>query len=244
MRSRAIDLAIASLVVVAALSPHRAGAVDTGTTITAEEVDRAAERLLPGTVQAVRRGMRIEVVEPRPVRWRKAFLAATEQHAGQVRLGDDGELEHYVAGLPFPNVDPHEVQAGTTIMWNHAVGPWVGDDSEAWSVEWQIGKVAAGRPMEVVAQERSDAVQSKWIKLIGRTEVPPVPALPDNPDQVRIMEIYGPTLPVFQALERSGPMLTYRYWERGRTTCGTTARRTARCAVSRRASATTRPVGW
>ena len=35
-----------------------------------------------------------------------AYIEATKQHAGQVKLGADGELRGYVAGLPFPVLDP------------------------------------------------------------------------------------------------------------------------------------------
>ena len=65
--------------------------------------------------------------------------------------------------------------------------------------------------MRVESGEQEDAEQSKWIRLVGRTEVPPLPAFPDNAGDVLDMEIFGPTLPVFRTVLRSGPLLTYRY---------------------------------
>jgi hypothetical protein len=171
----------------------------------------AADLLLPGTAEAVRRGMRIEVVAPRPVRWRRAYVEATEKHASQVRLGDAGDLLNYVAGLPFPSLDPVDPRVAVKIMWNYAFGPWISDDASSWSLEWQLGTLQPGKPMKVETQQRSDAEHSRWLNLVGRTAVPPLPALPDNPENAFRMEVYGPTLPVFHTMLRSGPMLTVRY---------------------------------
>jgi hypothetical protein len=82
-----------------------------------------------------------------------------------------------------------------------------------WGVEWQFGKAVAGKPFEVVSQERNDNEHSKWLSVIGRTEVPPLPGFSENVSGVLTMEIFGPTLPVFLTMLRSGPMLTYRYLE-------------------------------
>jgi uncharacterized protein DUF1329 len=182
-----------------------------GTTVGPEDADRVSDVLLPGVLAALRRGMRIEIVEPRPVRWRKAYMNATEQHAGQVRLGPDGALLDYVAGLPFSSLDPSDPDLGTKIAWDHAFGPWRPDDLQMWGVEWQFGKAVAGKPFDVVSQERNDAEHSRWLSVIGRTEVPPLPAFSENVDGVLTMEVFGPTLPVLLTMLRSGPMLTYRY---------------------------------
>ena len=45
------------------------------------------------------------------------YIAATEQYAPQVELGE-GELRNYVAGLPFPLIDPHDPRAGEKVAWN------------------------------------------------------------------------------------------------------------------------------
>ena len=62
-----------------------------------------------------------------------AYRDATEQHRGQPKVGPDGSLESYVAGMPFPmeaidcKTDP---QAGTKIMWNFDYA-WTGDGAAA-----------------------------------------------------------------------------------------------------------------
>ena len=48
---------------------------------------------------------------------RAQYIAATEHYAPQVELGE-GELRNYVAGLPFPLIDPHDPRAGEKVAWN------------------------------------------------------------------------------------------------------------------------------
>jgi hypothetical protein len=186
-------------------------AIEVGTIISPERADAAAELLLPGVVQAVRRGMRIEIVERRRTEWRKAYKLATEKYQGQARLGPKGELLDYVAGLPFIELDPSDPSVATKIMWDYVFGPWGVDDAAAWSFEWETGHISPGRGMRVESGEHRDSEQSKWLRTVGRIYVPPLPAFPDNADQLMQMEIFGPTFPVFLTLMRSGPLLTYRY---------------------------------
>jgi hypothetical protein len=45
--------------------------------------------------------------ETKTVEWPKAYKEATEKYAAQVKLSPDGlRVQNYVAGLPFPNIDP------------------------------------------------------------------------------------------------------------------------------------------
>jgi hypothetical protein len=182
-----------------------------GTTVGAEAADRLADVALPGVVAAVRRGMQIEVAERRDVRWRRAFAEATQKYASQVRLGPDGALLNYAAGLPFPGVTCDDPEAGTKMAWNQAFAPWRADDAAWWTFEWQFGTLEPGGPMRVVSEERNDVEHSRWLAVVGRSEVPPLPVLDENPDGVLGMEVFGPTLPVLLTMLRSGPMLTVRY---------------------------------
>lgn len=47
-----------------------------------------------------------------------AYIETTRRHAEQVKIGTDGELEGYVAGLPFPVLDVSDPQAGVKAAWN------------------------------------------------------------------------------------------------------------------------------
>lgn len=48
----------------------------------------------------------------------KAFLEATEKYASKVRMNANGDIENYVAGFPFPDIDPGDPQRALKIMWN------------------------------------------------------------------------------------------------------------------------------
>jgi hypothetical protein len=49
----------------------------------------------------------------------RAYREATEANSGQVKLSPDGRrLENYVAGMPFPDIDPNDPQAAAKVMWN------------------------------------------------------------------------------------------------------------------------------
>jgi len=55
-----------------------------------------------------------ERVDPPP-----PYHSATEQYAGQVRLSDDRRsLVGYVAGEPFPLIDPNDPEVANKIVWN------------------------------------------------------------------------------------------------------------------------------
>ena len=73
-----------------------------------------------------------------------AYAAATEKHKGEAKLGDDGSLQNYQGGRPFPNEtidckgDPN---AGVKIIWNFNKS-WNGSGGNAaWSYTyWDRGE--------------------------------------------------------------------------------------------------------
>jgi len=73
-----------------------------------------------------------------------AYVTATDTNAGKAKLGEDGALEGYVAGQPFPNqsIDcKGDPDAGTKIIWNFNKS-WNGDGAAAsWSYTyWDRGE--------------------------------------------------------------------------------------------------------
>jgi hypothetical protein len=68
----------------------------------------------------------ITVGETRPAPLPASFLAASALHAGEARLGEDGVLEGWQAGLPFP--EPSEPELGAKILWNQYYR-WRGDET-------------------------------------------------------------------------------------------------------------------
>lgn len=68
----------------------------------------------------------ITVGETRPAPLPPSYLAASARHAGEAHLGEDGVLEGWTAGLPFP--EPGEPELAAKILWNQTYR-WRGDET-------------------------------------------------------------------------------------------------------------------
>ncbi|MGH7778808.1 MAG: DUF1329 domain-containing protein [Candidatus Binataceae bacterium] len=77
----------------------------------------------------------MQIVPTGHLAWPPPYQAATEKYAAQVRLNDKGELDNYVAGLPFPLLDPNDPQVATKVMWNFSFRPLYTDDVDIRDVE-------------------------------------------------------------------------------------------------------------
>ncbi len=102
----------------AAGKPSAAGLAP-GTTIAKDSWAAATDSLPPEILDKVKAGeFAFPVQETTDLPVSEAYIEATRRYAEQVRIGADGELEGYVAGLPFPVLDPADPQAGLKAAWN------------------------------------------------------------------------------------------------------------------------------
>jgi hypothetical protein len=91
-----------------------------GTVITKDNMEKYKDVMFPTLEYFVRNGMVIPVGEYRKYEWPPKYKEATEKYSSQVKLSQDGrDIENYVAGAPFPNVDANDPQAAVKWMWNH-----------------------------------------------------------------------------------------------------------------------------
>jgi hypothetical protein len=60
----------------------------------------------------------ITVQETTDLPLRQDYMKATLENYGKAEL-EDGELRGYLAGLPFPLIDPQDSRAGEKVAWNH-----------------------------------------------------------------------------------------------------------------------------
>ncbi len=110
--------------ILAEFYPYRQGSpqvegITPGMTITASNVQVAEPVLPPEILKAIQAGdfeITIQVTTDVPIR--EEYIAATVEHADKVTLGTDSLLQHYIAGLPFPVVNPTDPQAGLKLGWN------------------------------------------------------------------------------------------------------------------------------
>jgi hypothetical protein len=158
-----------------------------GTVIAKENLASAKELLIPSMQWMVENGLAIRVVAPKSVPWPSRYKEATEKYASQVKLSPDGRsLTGYVAGLPFPNVDPNDPQAAFKVMWNQELKPVYTDDVQTefiFELTDATGNV-----------ERTQ-IWDRWRRLFwsGRLYHDPKPEIPHDPP-IRFTELFGPAL--------------------------------------------------
>jgi hypothetical protein len=96
-----------------------------GTIIDRNNLDKFAEALTPAMSYPIAHGLSIKVVPSQRVEWPAPYQQATEKYSGQVSLDENDSLKNYVAGLPFPNIDPADPKAPVKIAYNWRWGPFI-----------------------------------------------------------------------------------------------------------------------
>ena len=120
-----------------------------GEVVTAANADRYGHLLGPSIRWALGRGLRMPVVESRPIPLEPERLRATEKYSAQVRLSDDKmKIENFVAGLPFPALDPNDPDLAVKLMFNYENRILV-DDLDVRHFECDTGAIFPDKPMRV-----------------------------------------------------------------------------------------------
>jgi hypothetical protein len=166
-----------------------------GTVVSIRNLDRYESFLSPAMQWVVDRGYTMRVVAPRPIAHPPAVIAATEKYAGDTELAADGShLLNHVAGLPFPGVDSTDPTLATKLMFNFA-SAINHDDSDIRNFHCDTGSVGDdGDAMIVERHFLIDHIRRLYFS--GRTEVEPLPTLP-NRDRVRFKEALYPLIEPF-----------------------------------------------
>src|SRR3984957_18371387 len=109
-------------------APGTAG-VKPGEMITADTAARVKDAVSPGIFIRVQGGMQMKIVPSQRVDWPPPYKDATEKYSAQVRLSRDHRTAvGYVAGQPFPLIDPNDPDVGIKIAWNNVFRPITSDD--------------------------------------------------------------------------------------------------------------------
>jgi len=105
----------------------------------------------------------------------KEYLEATERYSSQVKFGPNGQLLNYVAGVPFPKLNPNDPQAGLKLAWNF-FWRWLGDDYKngGGTEEGTIIRDV----IEADGSERRADIVSYFIRARGRITLDPKPQIP------------------------------------------------------------------
>jgi hypothetical protein len=168
------------------------------------------ERLIsPGVAWCVRRGMPITIVETRSIAAPPEYLEATEKHSAKVRLSADGRrLENYVAGQPFPVIDPNDPQVAEKIMWNYEFKFLITDDVDLRNFDADTGTINTG-DKELTVERHFLLDHLRSMSYLGRLFVDPKPLYEPNDAGIRGKQALYPILEPFD-LKGVG-LLSYRY---------------------------------
>lgn len=173
---RKIPMVVIGALVTFAVGRTALAQVKPGELITSDMAGKVAELLSPGNLMLVKQGMQMKIVPTQRLEWPPPYTAATEKYASQVRLGPDGSLKNYLAGQPFPLLDPNDPQVARKVMWNFSFRPLYTDDVDLREVE-----VASYKPGHGVGEPVAHFTigHFAFYNNVGRVEVEPTPTDPE-----------------------------------------------------------------
>ncbi len=173
MTKFAVTLALGAVLIVPGVARAQ---VKPGDVITAANASKVQNLVSPGNYVLVQQGMRLDIVPSEKLEWPPPYTAATEKYHAQVKLMPDGSLQNYVAGQPFPLLDPNDPEMATKIMWDFSYRPLYSDDADLRFPEIATFKPdSKGEPVAYFT-----VGHFAFYNNIGRIEVPPVPTDPDG----------------------------------------------------------------
>ena len=167
-------LAVALFVSFAAAFPPsiNAAGVKPGDTITPDNAAVVADLISPGNYELVKQGMRMNIVPSARLECPPPYKTATEKYAPQVSLNDKDELQNYVAGQPFPLLDPNDPHIAAKVMWNFSFRPQYTDDADIRDVDVSSYRASSATTGPI---EHFTIGHFAFYNSMGRTEVAPIP---------------------------------------------------------------------
>jgi hypothetical protein len=207
--SKLASLLSFAMLMVLAMSRVSSAEVKPGDFINQDNATKVKDFLSPGVYYKVVNGMSMKIVPTERVDWPPPYKDATEKYSGQVRLSDDHRsLVGYVAGQPFPLIDPNDPYAGTKIVWNLVYKPFYSDDYDLRFYDGDTEYTAKGPQKGQIAYFQIGHYMG--YDLVGRTEVEPMPIDPDFRITSRLW-IFG-LYPVLAPMEiRGAGFIRWRY---------------------------------
>jgi hypothetical protein len=168
-------VAVLFLATVLLPAPTLQAQVKPGDIITKDNANQVRNLLSPGNLVLVQQGMQLNIVATGKLEWPPPYKSATEKYSAQVRLLPEGTLQNYVAGQPFPLLDPNDPQIAAKILWNFSFRPLYTDDADLRDAEVaNYTANATGKPVDFFT-----VGHFAFYNNIGRIEVPPIPTDPD-----------------------------------------------------------------
>jgi len=207
-------LGLASELAIVVLAGRAAADVVPGDVITSVNIEKVKDLTSPGMQWIVRNGMKMKIVAPKKITLPPPYVQATEQYSSQVKLAPDGlSLENWVAGQPFPTIDPNDKDAAKKIMYNYQARWGESDDLDLRNFDADTGTIGHGG--EGMTVERHFLLDHfKRMYFTGRLYVSPKPLYTPNADEAHYKESLHP---IIEPFDLKGTGLTYyRYLDHNR----------------------------
>ncbi len=206
---RGVLLAAMTALIVGALSAPAAAVVKPGDMITAANADRVKDLVSPGVYYKVERGMAMKIVPTQRIDWPPPYKDATEKYSGQVQLSADHRtVVGYVAGQPFPLIDPNDTYVATKIIWNNVFRPIQSDDYDLRYFDCDSVYTGLNKPFNEVVY--GQVGHYAGYDMVGRTEVEPMPVDPDFKTSKRLW-LFGLYPILAPATSRGEGFIRFRY---------------------------------
>jgi hypothetical protein len=139
----------------------------------------------------IKQGYTLQIKQSRSMGVPKEYNAATGRYSGEARLGSNGELFNYIAGLPFPDLHFSDPQIGLKMAWNF-YWRWLGDDYKTGGGTGR-GKIIR-YAIEKDGSERRADVLHHTIKTRGRVTLDSKPVL-DGYEHIDWMQLRADEYP-------------------------------------------------
>ena len=166
----------------ASTNPETLAELKPGTIISADNVAQYARYVPAAAKFAVAHGFRMRINPERRVEWSQGFQHATEKYAAQVTLDSDGYIKNYVAGMPFPLIEPNDPAAAAKIAYNWHMGPFMPDDFSLAPWSSNAYKSDPADAQKILPNPDADYAceQFEFLRFAHRTDVDPRPTIGDN----------------------------------------------------------------
>ena len=152
--------------------------VKPGDMITYENMEKVRNLVSPGVMYKLNQGMSMKIVTPSRLDWPPPFKEATEKYSAQVRLSEDKRsLVGYVAGQPFPLIDPNDPDVAVKIAWNNQFRPALGDDYDLRFFDCPTVYGGRGKSYNMIYD--ITVGHYSGYSYVNRTEVEPLPVDPE-----------------------------------------------------------------
>src|SRR5437764_1798784 len=166
-----------------------------GDKITDQNMDKVKDLISPGMEWCIKRGFPMTIVAPRRSEWPRAYKEATEKYSAQVKLAPDGlSVQNFIAGQPFPDLDPKDPQIALKIMWDYEYKFNPTDDLDLRNFDADTGAVADHGPMSIERHFLLDHLRSQF--WTGRLYVDPKPEQPTPNAYRRQLGLYPVLAPL------------------------------------------------